>query len=55
LFPAAAKVLLPASRRLGGKGVIRGLQALAETDHGLKSSRMPKEQLLSGLVMRLTE
>lgn len=55
LFPAAAKVLLPASRRLGGKGVIRGLQALAETDYGLKSSGLPKEQLLSGLVMRLTE
>lgn len=55
IFPAAGKVLFPAARRLGSKGVIRGLSALAETDHGLKSSRLPKDQLLTGLVMRLTE
>ena len=54
IFPAAAKVLFPASRRLGGKGVIRGLSALAEADHTLKSSRMPKEHVLTQLVLDLT-
>lgn len=55
IFPAAARVLFPAARRLGSKGVIRGLKALAETDHGLKSSRLPKDQLMTGLVMALTD
>jgi DNA polymerase III subunit delta len=55
IFPAAGRILFPASRRLGSKGVIRGLSALAEADHGLKSSRLPKDLLMAGLVMRLTE
>lgn len=55
IFPAAGKVLFPASRRLGSKGVIRGLSALAEADHGFKSSRLPKDQQLTSLVLRLTE
>jgi DNA polymerase-3 subunit delta len=55
IFPTAARVLFPAARRLGSKGVIRGLKALAETDHGLKSSRLPKDQLMTGLVIQLTD
>jgi len=55
IFPSAGKVLFPASRRLGSKGVIRGLKALAQVDHGLKSSRLPKSQLLTELVLQLTE
>ena len=55
IFPAAGRVLFPASRRLGSKGVIRGLKALAEADLALKSSRLPKDQLMTGLVMQLTE
>lgn len=54
IFPAAAKVLFPAAKRLGGKGVIRGLTALAEADHMLKSSRIPKDHVMTQLVMRLT-
>jgi DNA polymerase-3 subunit delta len=55
IFPAAARVLFPAARRLGSKGVIRGLKALADTDHSLKSSRLPKDQLMTGLVVALTD
>jgi DNA polymerase III subunit delta len=54
IFPAAAKVLFPASRRLGGKGVVRGLIALAEADHTLKSSRLPRDHVLTRLVLNLT-
>jgi DNA polymerase-3 subunit delta len=55
IYPNAAKVLFPASRRLGGKGVIRGLNALARTDFTLKSSRLPKEHVMTQLVLTLTE
>ncbi len=55
IFPAAGKVLFPAAKRMGSKSVIRGLNALAETDHGLKSSRLPREQMLTELVVQLTE
>lgn len=54
IYPMAAKVLFPASRRLGGKGVIRGLVALADADHSLKSSRMPREHVLTKLALTLT-
>lgn len=55
IYPAAGKVLFPASRRLGGKGVIKGLARLAEADHALKSSRMPKEHVMTRLMLSLTE
>jgi DNA polymerase-3 subunit delta len=54
IFPGAAKVLLPASRRLGGKGVIQGLARLAEADALLKSSRLPSEHIVTRLVLQLT-
>jgi DNA polymerase III subunit delta len=54
IYPGAAKVLFPASRRLGGKGVVRGLAALADADHMLKSSRLPREHVLTKLVLTLT-
>lgn len=54
IYPGAAKVLFPASRRLGGKGVVRGLAALADADHLLKSSRLPREHVLTKLVLTLT-
>jgi DNA polymerase-3 subunit delta len=54
IFPAAGKVLFPAARRLGGKGVIKGLSALAQADHTLKSSRQPKEHVLTQLLLDLT-
>jgi DNA polymerase-3 subunit delta len=54
IFPAAGKVLFPAARRLGGKGVIRGLNALAQADHQLKSSKQPKEHVLTQLLLELT-
>jgi DNA polymerase-3 subunit delta len=54
IYPLAAKVLFPASRRLGGKGVVRGLVALAEADHSLKSSRLPREHVLTKLALTLT-
>jgi DNA polymerase-3 subunit delta len=54
IFPGAAKVLFPAARRLGSKGVIRGLSALSQTDYRLKSSRLSKNQLLTELVLELT-
>jgi DNA polymerase-3 subunit delta len=54
IYPMAAKVLFPASRRLGGKGVIRGLVALADADHSLKSSRLPREHVLTKLALTLT-
>jgi len=54
IYPGAAKVLFPASRRLGGKGVVRGLVALADADHMLKSSRLPREHVLTKLVLTLT-
>jgi DNA polymerase-3 subunit delta len=53
IYPMAAKVLFPASRRLGGKGVIRGLVALADADHSLKSSRLPREHVLTKLALTL--
>jgi DNA polymerase III delta subunit len=55
IYPTAAKVLFPAARRLGGKGVIKGLTALARTDFTLKSSRLPKEHVMTMLVLTLTE
>lgn len=55
IFPAAAKVLFPASRRLGGKGVIKGLVSLAEADHSLKSSRVPREHVMTQLALQLTD
>lgn len=54
IFPGAAKVLLPASRRLGGKGVIQGLTRLAEADALLKSSRLPADHIVTRLVLQLT-
>lgn len=54
IFPAAAKVLFPAAKRLGSKGVIRGLAALSQTDLKLKSSRLSKQQLLTDLVLELS-
>jgi DNA polymerase III subunit delta len=54
IYPTAAKVLFPASRRLGGKGVLRGLVALADADHCLKSSRLPREHVLTKLALTLT-
>lgn len=54
IYPGAAKVLFPASRRLGGKGVVKSLVALAEADHQLKSSRLPREHVLTKLVLTLT-
>jgi DNA polymerase-3 subunit delta len=54
IYPMAAKVLFPASRRLGGKGVVRGLVALADADHSLKSSRLPREHVLTKLALTLT-
>lgn len=54
IFPGAAKVLLPASRRLGGKGVIQGLARLAEADALLKSSRLPSSHIITRLVLQLT-
>lgn len=54
IYPMAAKVLFPASRRLGGKGVLRGLVALADADHSLKSSRLPREHVLTKLALTLT-
>lgn len=54
IYPNAAKVLFPASRRLGGKGVVRGLVALADADHSLKSSRLPREHVLTKLALTLT-
>ncbi len=54
IYPMAAKVLFPASRRLGGKGVLRGLVALANADHFLKSSRLPREHVLTKLALTLT-
>ncbi len=54
IYPVAAKILFPAARRLGGKGVVRGLVALADADHSLKSSRMPREHVLTKLALTLT-
>jgi DNA polymerase-3 subunit delta len=54
IVPGAAKVLLPASRRLGGKGVIAGLKSLAEADALLKSSRLSPEHVVTRLVLQLT-
>ena len=54
IFPAAAKVLFPAARRLGSKGVVRGLFTLSQTDLKLKSSRLSKQQLLTELVLELS-
>jgi DNA polymerase-3 subunit delta len=54
IYPGAAKLLFPASRRLGGKGVVKSLVALAEADHMLKSSRLPREHVLTKLVLTLT-
>jgi len=54
IYPGAAKVLFPASRRLGGKGVVRGLVELAGADHSLKSSALPREHVLTKLVLSLT-
>jgi DNA polymerase-3 subunit delta len=54
IYPMAAKVLFPASRRLGGKGVVKGLVALADADHALKSSRLPREHVLTRLALTLT-
>ncbi len=54
IFPMAAKALFPASRRLGGKGVVKGLAALALADHSLKSSRLSREHVTTRLVLELT-
>jgi DNA polymerase III subunit delta len=54
IFPSAAKILVPASRRMGGKKVIAGLNCLAEVDFQLKSSRVPNRLWLSDLVIQLT-
>lgn len=54
IFPSAAKVLFPAARRLGGRGVIYGISKLAEADYSLKSSRLPQGQVLTKLVLQLT-
>jgi DNA polymerase-3 subunit delta len=54
IFPSAAKVLVPASWRLGGKKVISCLNSLAEVDFRLKSSRVPNRLWLSDLVIQLT-
>jgi DNA polymerase-3 subunit delta len=54
IFPGAARVLFPASKKLGGKGVIRGLSALAEADLALKSSRVPAKHVMTELLLRLT-
>lgn len=54
IFPGAAKVLFPASRRLGGKGVVAGLSRLAEADCLLKSSRLPADHVLTRLILQLT-
>jgi DNA polymerase-3 subunit delta len=53
IFPAAARHLFPAAKRLGGKRVIAGLQALAEVDFRLKSSRLPERFWLTDLVTQL--
>lgn len=55
IFPAAGKVLFPAARRLGGKGVLRGLARLAEADLALKSSKLPAKHIMSRLVLQLLE
>ena len=54
IFPGAAKILFPASRRLGGKGVVAGLSHLAAADSLLKSSRLPADHVLTRLVLQLT-
>lgn len=54
IYPNAARALFPASRRLGGEGVVSGLAALAQTDFGLKSSRVPVHYLMTNLLIELT-
>jgi len=54
IFPAAARVLFPASKRLGGKGVIRGLSSLSAADLALKSSKVSKQHILTRLVVDLS-
>lgn len=53
IFPAAAKHLFPASRRLGGKKVIAGLRTLAEADFRMKTSKIPERNCLSELVLQI--
>lgn len=55
IFPAAGRVLFPASRKLGGKGVIRGLSALVEADLALKSSRTPPRHVMTKLLFELSQ
>lgn len=55
IFPAAARVLFPASRKLGGKGVIRGLSALVAADLALKSSRTPPRHVMTKLLFDLAQ
>lgn len=54
IFPSAARILFPASRRLGGKSVVSGLSRIAEADALLKSSRLPRDHVLTRLVLQLT-
>lgn len=54
IFPAAAKVLFPASKRLGGKGVIRGLSVLSAADYSLKISKISSRHILTRLITDLS-
>ena len=54
IFPSAAKVLFPASKRLNGKSISEALQLLAQTDLHLKLSKVPPAMTLAALVEKLT-
>lgn len=53
LYPRQAQTLFAASKRLGGKAVIRALDQLAEADRQLKSSREPGGFLLHRVAAEL--
>ncbi len=51
--PAAAKALGERARRLSGEFLRRAVEALADTDRLLKSSRLPHRVVMEGLVLEL--
>lgn len=55
LFPAAAKILFPAAKVLGGKRTLRNIQFMSEIDLKLKSSRLHKKDIMVEMVAGLTQ
>jgi DNA polymerase-3 subunit delta len=53
--PSAARSIADAAKRMDAKALGRAVQAIAETDWLLKSSRLPHRILMEGLVLELSK